>query len=609
MLANKIRFSSSRILIDKTQTPLTEIVKSAYTTSASARPQVLSNGWIVSMEYYLTAVKFQVSKDNGNTWNALCFVTTGGTISMISICSYGTIVHFMLGFSVNDSIYRGKFDATTVTNISQTINAIDTSQTAFSGCSIAVNPTNGHLTAAWSSKNSSYPNSFNIRSAKSVNGGVTWTKQDGTAGVDQINANNTSGIDVTQPNVVYTIGGSPIIMATYSSTNFNLIRIYKYNETSWDSGQPIYIGSTYTQSSPSATVQRYGANVGRIWVAWSGKDATDTSRENIRVSYSDDNGVTWSTMQKLTTGNLYFQLYPSITSNNRGEVCIYWEAPETTSGNGYQNIKSINWNGSVWSSISYITNSLTANVRYPSTCDNYYDFEQPIAIWQDNQDFGDKVMLHMNGVNNSTTFIDDSGKVWTANGNAKIVTTESKFGGACAYFDGSGDYISTPASTYFSNINGYTIDFWFKKNRNSVEETLFDLVNTSTLNGIRIETLTSNALVVNHWNANTGSTLTSSTTVTDTSWHHLAFVYVRSTNLLTLFLDGVSVGSKTATIGDVTTYPMRIGYGGSYFQGYIDEFRFTKGVARWTSNFTPPTSEGVYYNNPPSCDFYGKYFV
>ncbi len=49
-----------------------------------------------------------------------------------------------------------------------------------------------------------------------------------------------------------------------------------------------------------------------------------------------------------------------------------------------------------------------------------------------------------------------------------------------------------------------------------------------------------------------------------------------------------------------TSYNFSIGRAGEdgeadprYYNGHIDEFRFTKGVARWTSNFTPPTSSNL----------------
>ena len=66
-----------------------------------------------------------------------------------------------------------KFDATTVgATITSSIN-IDSGQTSFgSGCSIGISST-GVLTTAWCSKNSTYPNSNNIRSAKSTDGGIS----------------------------------------------------------------------------------------------------------------------------------------------------------------------------------------------------------------------------------------------------------------------------------------------------------------------------------------------------------------------------------------------------------------------------------------------------
>ena len=61
------------------------------------------------------------------------------------------------------------------------------------------------------------------------------------------------------------------------------------------------------------------------------------------------------------------------------------------------------------------------------------------------------LLLHMEGSNGSTTFIDSSSNALTvtANGNAKITTSTFKFGSGSADFDGAGDYLSTPSSSLF----------------------------------------------------------------------------------------------------------------------------------------------------------------
>jgi hypothetical protein len=88
--------------------------------------------------------------------------------------------------------------------------------------------------------------------------------------------------------------------------------------------------------------------------------------------------------------------------------------------------------------------------------------------------------------------------------------------------------------------------------------------------------------------------LVSTTTMSDTAtWHHIAVV--GSSGTIKIYIDGVAQGNTAAQgtiIDSSSSYGVgRAGdYSGLYFNGWIDEFRVSKGIARWTSNFTPPTA-------------------
>ena len=96
--------------------------------------------------------------------------------------------------------------------------------------------------------------------------------------------------------------------------------------------------------------------------------------------------------------------------------------------------------------------------------------------------------------------------------------------------------------------------------------------------------------------AGTSFTATYSGSIVD-KWIHLAVV--RNGTTIRLYIDGVSIGQATnagiqGTSNIVNTY---IGgdsalpaQGYSVFHGYMDDIRISRGVARYTANFTPPTS-------------------
>ena len=212
-----------------------------------------------------------------------------------------------------------------------------------------------------------------------------------------------------------------------------------------------------------------------------------------------------------------------------------------------------------------------------------------------------KLMLHMNGTNDSTTFTDSSlsPKTVTANGNVCIKTAEKVFGSGSAYFDGTGDYLSLADSDDWSlGINDFTVDCWIKREIVGVSTTICMQIDSALSTGstsFGLSILSTN-VVQGQINSGTTSYLVQSvSTITDNSWHHLALV--RNGNTLCLFIDGVLSGSRDITglaVND-SPNPLVIGklgdYAGYYWNGYIDEFRVSKGIARWTADFTPPTQE------------------
>jgi hypothetical protein len=216
------------------------------------------------------------------------------------------------------------------------------------------------------------------------------------------------------------------------------------------------------------------------------------------------------------------------------------------------------------------------------------------------------ILMHCNGNNGSTTFIDNSPtpKTVTANGNAQISTTQSKFGGASAYFDGTGDYLSTNTSSDFAFGTGdFTVECWIYSSDVSGSTQRGFLQTSDTSGGLKTSyttgiviaqgSIVGGAALTGALIANVAGTAVSSSVavITTNTWYHIALVRLSGTS--TLYVNGTSVGSAT-TAGNCSGTYLAIGgyYNTSFlYQGYLDELRITKGVARYTSNFTVQSEE------------------
>lgn len=201
--------------------------------------------------------------------------------------------------------------------------------------------------------------------------------------------------------------------------------------------------------------------------------------------------------------------------------------------------------------------------------------------------------MPMEGENNSTIFTDisNSSHTVTAFGNAHISTGQSKFGTSSVYFDGNGDYLQIPNSTDFSFGSGnFAIDMWVKlpAGFSYFYGTLISQwIDSDTYFNIDISDSGFGLGVYYASNYFFGAGINYTHT---SDWLHIAFV--RDGQTFIFFINGTSAWTitKTASWPSINA-PVWIGRGGDYhFNGYIDDLRITKGVARYTTNFTPPTT-------------------
>ena len=170
-------------------------------------------------------------------------------------------------------------------------------------------------------------------------------------------------------------------------------------------------------------------------------------------------------------------------------------------------------------------------------------------------------------------------------GNAQISTSVKKYGTGSIAFDGSGDYLVIPSSPNFALGTGdFTFECWCYPTSSASFRYLFSIGGDSNF------TFALNSGTYTPYFYAGSTILTSSQSLTGSQWNHVALV--RNNGTLAIYVNGVSGGTASFS----TSISAGIGYvaaqsTGSYpLTGYIDDLRITKGVARYTANFTAPTA-------------------
>jgi hypothetical protein len=175
--------------------------------------------------------------------------------------------------------------------------------------------------------------------------------------------------------------------------------------------------------------------------------------------------------------------------------------------------------------------------------------------------------------------------------NATVSTNNIKYGTGSLYFNGS-SYLQAPTNpTYTFGSGNWTIETWVYLNALGSNQHIIDFRNSGVATAVVPTIYISNTNFPTFW-TNGSARITGSSALTTATWYHIAVV--KNNGTTTLYLNGTSTGTPYTDANTYTSGRVSVGVQGdsaaNYLNGYLSDLRVTNGVARYTANFTPPTT-------------------
>ena len=217
------------------------------------------------------------------------------------------------------------------------------------------------------------------------------------------------------------------------------------------------------------------------------------------------------------------------------------------------------------------------------------------------------LLLRMDGIDEGNTFTDSSYVNATVTrlgpGDTVVNDTDVKlYGVSSARFNqpSGSQYLSVPWNELYNPLSGddYTIEaLVYADSWTSWDSGLNDcpsLIGKQTgINDTQVWTFGINDGNVQFYHFNGAQQrITGSSVLSTGQWHHIAMTIRGSDSAVSLFVNGVQeVSNQVTTISEQpAAVDLVIGAGRSeYMSGWVYEIRMTKGVRRYTGNFSPPT--------------------
>jgi len=231
----------------------------------------------------------------------------------------------------------------------------------------------------------------------------------------------------------------------------------------------------------------------------------------------------------------------------------------------------------------YVTNFSVPSEEFHGNIDPY--FTQVVSL------------LHMDGTDDGTIFVDEIGHACAAVGNARTKTDHFKFGGSSLFSDGNSDRVTiTYDNSFLLGTDDFTIECWLRVQAYDGTSAIW-ANRISTQYGQFLLHLNSSGALYAYFQKATSqwfSLNTGSAAIPLNQWKHIAVT--RRGQTFTLFVDGEQLVSSIFAdpiISPVQNniFLMSESNGGNCLHGHMDDFRLTVGTSRYNDDFAPPTKQ------------------
>ena len=401
------------------------------------------------------------------------------------------------------------------------------------------------------------------------NGGNAFTDQSSAiSGSGSSNSSTVQAVNVTTSTAASHYYGS----SGYFSTSTSSLSID--DSTAFDFGTGDFTIETWLYQTEQNTNQyyvinaKYGTNVPMTWW-WATIGGTMTFYIYDSSSYGYTNANVDVPLNKWT--------HVAVT-REQGTVRLYQDAVE---------VGSFTFSGAVNNTSHQVTIGEDDAGSY-----NYVGYMADTRIYKGVAKYRTPLYEAVGLVEVDTSDLSSSNHTITNSGPTFQTDVKKFYDGATEFGTG---YLSIPASSDFNFGGGdFTIEMWAYLKAAGSTPTLISSGNYYTVgsNGnwlLRRTNGTQIAFASYDGQGNAEYTELSAVTNLNT-WHHIALT--RRSNSVQVFVDGTPGESFTVTksLSDGGTNGLKIGHGNNnaYWNGYIQDVRLYKGIAKYTSSFLPP---------------------